>query len=247
MIAAIVPGAGLSRRMGRPKLILPLADGRTVLSTVLSGLIRGGVECVILVTPPRDSPLAELMGREAVAINEFSRFREGEPPGEPLNPQARREPHPPDISRTVKVLVPEVQPEDMRASVELGLAALPVDDPPTTLLLCPADSPGITAGLVARVLELALKEPEAIVIPTFQGKRGHPVAMPWSIAQEIPKLPEGVGVNALIKQHSGIIVEIVEEEPGAILDLDTPEDYRRWEPATKPNAGGLPDGHDRPV
>ena len=197
MIAAIVPAAGRSRRMGRPKLILPLTDGRSVIATVLNALTGGGVSRTVVVIPPGDNALSEVLKCEAA---EFG----------------------------ASVVIPPIQPPDMRASVEHGLRELlRTAAQPTTLLLCPADSPGISAELVSRVIARAKAEPEAIVIPTFQGKRGHP---PAQIAREIPMLPDAVGVNALIKQHEPIIVEIPEAHPGAILDLDTPEDYRRWNP-----------------
>ena len=40
MIAAVVPAAGRSERMGRPKLLLRL-DGETVIARVVTALARG--------------------------------------------------------------------------------------------------------------------------------------------------------------------------------------------------------------
>ncbi len=52
MIAAIVPAAGLSVRMGRPKLSLPI-DGGTVIAAVIGALWDGGVDRIVVVVPPR--------------------------------------------------------------------------------------------------------------------------------------------------------------------------------------------------
>jgi len=52
---AIVPAAGKSQRMGRPKLLLPF-DGQPLIGRVISALRNGGAEPVIVVTPPPDSP-----------------------------------------------------------------------------------------------------------------------------------------------------------------------------------------------
>jgi molybdenum cofactor cytidylyltransferase len=57
MIAAIVPAAGHSRRMGRPKLDLPLA-GRPVLAHVVDALLQGGVDRVLVVLGPHVAHLA---------------------------------------------------------------------------------------------------------------------------------------------------------------------------------------------
>ena len=49
MIAALVLAAGRSRRMGRPKLLLPLSDGRTVLAHVVHSLREGGASPIVAV------------------------------------------------------------------------------------------------------------------------------------------------------------------------------------------------------
>ena len=66
MIFAVVPAAGLSLRMGRPKLSLPLG-GRTVLEYVVGALRQGGVDEVLVVVGPPDPGLAALAeGRRRV-------------------------------------------------------------------------------------------------------------------------------------------------------------------------------------
>jgi molybdenum cofactor cytidylyltransferase len=72
MIVAIVPAAGLSVRMGRPKPLLDVA-GRPLLVRVVESLLAGGSGAVVVVGPPRDRPetaelvwLAERAGAEVV-------------------------------------------------------------------------------------------------------------------------------------------------------------------------------------
>ncbi len=59
MTFAVVPAAGRSTRMGRPKLSLPLA-GSTVLQLVVTALRMGGADPVIVVLAPETPELAEL-------------------------------------------------------------------------------------------------------------------------------------------------------------------------------------------
>ena len=64
MTLALLPAAGKSTRMGRPKLALPLA-GRTVLEHVVAALRQAGVEHVLVVVGPHVPelvPLAEAAG-----------------------------------------------------------------------------------------------------------------------------------------------------------------------------------------
>jgi molybdenum cofactor cytidylyltransferase len=64
MIPAIVPAAGRSERMGRPKLILPIG-GTTVIARLVRTLVEGGAEPVVVVTPPLDAPGAAVLADEA--------------------------------------------------------------------------------------------------------------------------------------------------------------------------------------
>jgi molybdenum cofactor cytidylyltransferase len=50
MIAGIVLAAGMSTRMGRPKMTLPWKSGRTVVGEVLHALLSGGADRVLVVT-----------------------------------------------------------------------------------------------------------------------------------------------------------------------------------------------------
>ncbi len=53
---AVLPAAGASRRMGRPKLLLPFGGG-TLVGSVVAALRGGGVEEIVLVTAPGDEDL----------------------------------------------------------------------------------------------------------------------------------------------------------------------------------------------
>jgi molybdenum cofactor cytidylyltransferase len=69
---AVVPAAGKSVRMGRPKLALPLGD-RTVLECVVSALRQAGVDHVLVVVGPHVpqlAPLAESAGAHVLQLTE---------------------------------------------------------------------------------------------------------------------------------------------------------------------------------
>ena len=207
MIAAVVPAAGRSERMGRPKLILPLGGG-TVIARVIRALREGGAGTIVVVAPPADFAGADVLADEATRAGAV-------------------------------VVVADSATADMRASVELGLDWLGRGPAPSSVLLAPGDSPGITAELVRRIVDRASAEPASIVVPRFGGRRGHPVALPWDLAAEVRDLPEGTGVNALLASRADRVLMLDVDEPGTTADLDTPDDYRAWVEAGR-------DGHGRP-
>jgi molybdenum cofactor cytidylyltransferase len=72
MIYGLVPAAGKSTRMGRPKLALPLGD-RTVLEQVLAALRQAGIEHTLVVVGPHVPqlvPLAENAGADVCLLTE---------------------------------------------------------------------------------------------------------------------------------------------------------------------------------
>lgn len=69
-IAAIIPAAGRSERMGRPKLILPI-EGETVVSRVVSAFRDSGVHPIIVVAPPWEIEGARRIAEEARARGAF--------------------------------------------------------------------------------------------------------------------------------------------------------------------------------
>jgi len=67
MTFAVIPAAGKSARMGRPKLALPLGD-RTVLERVVAALREAGVEHVLTVVGPHVPELAPLAGQSGAHV-----------------------------------------------------------------------------------------------------------------------------------------------------------------------------------
>ena len=196
MIAALVPAAGLSVRMGRPKMLL-LIEGQTLIGRVVTALREGGAERVVVVAPPAcsaEGPAVALAATEAGA----------------------------------EVVAPTIRPAEMRSSIEIGLATLEVPSPPDRVLLAPGDAAGITRELVMRLLAESERHSDALIVPRCGGRGGHPVVLPWKIAQEVALLPPGQGASALLARHRTLVIEIPVADSRIADDIDTPEDLWRW-------------------
>ena len=195
MIFTVIPAAGSSARMGRPKLALPLG-GRTVLERVIAALRGAGVERVLVVIGPHVAelvPLAQAAGAEALLL---------------------AKPTP-----------------DMRATVQAGLDHLETTyqpQPDDAWLLVPADHPTLTANIVQRLVQARhASAAHSIVIPTHQGRRGHPALIDWKHVERIRNLPAGTGLNSYLRARAAETLECEIETAEILCDLDTPEDYAR--------------------
>jgi molybdenum cofactor cytidylyltransferase len=71
-------------------------------------------------------------------------------------------------------------------------------------------------------------------LPTFQGRRGHPVLFASDIFQEILGLTESQGANIVVRKDPSRVVEVSVESPGILVDVDTPEDFRKLQNEYEP-------------
>jgi molybdenum cofactor cytidylyltransferase len=129
------------------------------------------------------------------------------------------------------VLQLEEETADMRQTCQRGLDWLAARFNPGMedgWLLLPADHPTSRPEVIAALLETARQQTDrSIVVPTYQGKRGHPVWLGWAHAVAIRGLPVCQGLNGFIRSMADQTLEL--PWPGAeiLRDLDTPEDYRQ--------------------
>lgn len=207
MATAIVPAAGRSRRMGRPKLLLPFQGG-TLLGATLAALAEGGGRRLAVVLRSDDPELAIWLRDEAAA--EIAN-RIGSGPGKrPL-------------------LVPAVNPDPARgmlSSIVVGLAALTAPEMGAPVLVCPADLPALAPETVAAVLAGLERSGAALAVPVHEGRRGHPLAIASRLRPEIPGLDLRVGLRQLLERHPDEVLEVPVDDPGCVRDVDTPDDYR---------------------
>jgi molybdenum cofactor cytidylyltransferase len=126
---------------------------------------------------------------------------------------------------------------DMRATVEHGLGWLEErcrPAPGDAWLLCPADHPALDPAVVRRLLEARTASPgHTVAVPTFDGRRGHPVLIDWRHVAGLRALPPGLGINAYLRQQRPVTLEVPVPSQGVLVDLDTPEDYERLRAAAE--------------
>jgi molybdenum cofactor cytidylyltransferase len=133
----------------------------------------------------------------------------------------------------VHVVTAELEPTEMRDSVELLLRAIEARAAPVPedgWLLIPADHPVVQRETLEQLLARRAMRPEAIQTPRYAGRRGHPTLFPWSAAAAVFALPRGQGVNALVRQPGAVVDEVELADEAVHWDLDTPEDYERLRP-----------------
>lgn len=90
------------------------------------------------------------------------------------------------------------------------------------------DHPFLNPALVDRMIERFYESGKLIVIPRHRGKRGHPVIFSRELFGELMSTPMEQGAKAVVRAHGEDTLEIETEEEGVTVDIDTPEEYRRY-------------------
>jgi molybdenum cofactor cytidylyltransferase len=112
------------------------------------------------------------------------------------------------------------------SSIQAAVRSLPVNET-LGLLLCPVDHPLVSAKLVARLIEAFDSTGKLIVLPTYRGKRGHPLIFAASLYDEILAASPQVGARQVVWAHANDVLELATEEEGVALNLNDPETLKR--------------------
>jgi molybdenum cofactor cytidylyltransferase len=67
----------------------------------------------------------------------------------------------------------------------------------------------------------------AIVLPVYQGKRGHPVIFSSAVYDELLAAPLDQGARSVVWAHAGEIAEVITAEQGCVLNLNDPQTVKR--------------------
>ena len=112
------------------------------------------------------------------------------------------------------------------SSIQTAIRGIP-REATSGLILCPVDHPVISAALVAKLIEAFDASGNAIVLPIYRGKRGHPVIFRATLYDELLAASPEVGARQVVWAHAKEVVEVATDEEGVILNLNNPEDLRK--------------------
>ncbi len=111
---------------------------------------------------------------------------------------------------------------DMSESLRIGLRE--THEASTSCLVCLSDHPLVLSRTIRTLLNLHSKNPGKIIIPVYNGKRGHPTLFPMSVVREVFN---GHTLRDVIQRAADIVEPVRVEDKGIIFDIDTMDDYEK--------------------
>lgn len=110
--------------------------------------------------------------------------------------------------------------QGMSASLKAGILARPNAQ---GWLIALGDMPLIKTTTCQQVVR-TFQEQNKIVVPSYQGKRGHPVAFPNQYREALLVLTGDRGAKSVLRQYADEVVELVVEDAGVCWDVDTKDE-----------------------
>ena len=109
------------------------------------------------------------------------------------------------------------------SSIQAGISALPVRVGAAVFLL--ADQPQVTASVLRALVERHARDLPAVLAPHILDRRANPVLFDQTTFADLLKLQGDQGGRAIFSKFSPTYLEWADEH--LLLDVDTPDDYRR--------------------
>jgi len=183
-ISACVLAAGFSRRMGRPKPLLPIG-GDTFLYRVVKTIEKAGIDRTGVV-------ISSSIIKEAHGDLDVTWIYNPEPQAGPL--------------RSFQLFLKEFSESE-------------------GAFMVPVDHPLVKSRTYSKLMEAF--SPDRILIPVHGGKRGHPPLFGRRFYEDLLRAPLDEGARYVIHENEGAIIEVEVDDPGVLVNINTPEDLKR--------------------
>ena len=111
---------------------------------------------------------------------------------------------------------------DQLGSIRRGLARLASSNVQSTLVW-PVDHPYVAVTTVQSVVDGYRRSRAPVVVPIFEGKRGHPVLFAREAWLDLMTASDG-GARSVVHRYGSLVLEVVVSDPNVLRDVDTRAD-----------------------
>lgn len=97
------------------------------------------------------------------------------------------------------------------------------------LMLLPVDYPFVQSATLDQLIQNFRQTAPLILIPTYNGKKGHPPIFSAQLKSRFEQLPNQKGINTISWQEEQNTVLLAVDDPGITATFNTPEELRKVE------------------
>ena len=216
-ITAIILAAGLSRRMGNAnKLLLPFGQS-TILTTTVGNILNAKIgQTLVVVGHEAQNVQTVLAAKRQNALAHSV----ADAKNDPLSINTENSPK-------MTILTNHHYEKGMTTTIQTGVEA--ADDESLGYMICLSDMPFISpseyAFLTNEFLKILEMDNQAIVQPTFKGKRGNPTIISSFYKKHILAQTYTEGCKPIVQTHTAHVYVVEMPTDSVLQDIDSKEDY----------------------
>jgi molybdenum cofactor cytidylyltransferase len=120
-----------------------------------------------------------------------------------------------------EIVINEDWEKGQLSSIQAALRSLPPQTDGIILFLI--DHPLISSTLVDELIEAFYTSVKPIVLPVYEGRRGHPVIFSSKLYEELKLAPLETGARSVVWAHASDLQLVQTNEEGCILNLNDPD------------------------
>lgn len=201
-VTAVILAAGMSTRMGSPKMLLRWNDS-TVIQVVLTALHTAGIEHSIVVLGAAEKEISRLLEQLPFEVH--------------------------------RVHNPNYANGEMTDSIKIGMEAVP--ESIQAVLIALGDQPQIQGETIGAILSRYEQTHNRLIVPSYQMRRGHPWLVDRALWADLKSLSPQFTMRDFMRKHSAAIDYLTVDTPSILQDLDTPDEYARFQTPNDQGAG----------
>jgi molybdenum cofactor cytidylyltransferase len=124
-----------------------------------------------------------------------------------------------------EIVINEEWEKGQLCSIQAALRSLPPQTDGMILFLI--DHPLISLALVDDLVGTFYSSGKSIVLPVYEGRRGHPVIFSSGLYQNLMNAPLETGARSVVWAHSADVQEVQTNEEGCVLNLNDPDTLQK--------------------
>jgi molybdenum cofactor cytidylyltransferase len=124
-----------------------------------------------------------------------------------------------------EVVLNEQWEQGQLSSIRAAIKSLPSGT--DGMILCLIDHPLISRILVDGLIDQFYATHAPVVLPVFEGRRGHPVIFSAVLYPELEKAPDQLGARSVVWTHEAEVSEHITMEEGCVVNLNDPAAFAR--------------------
>jgi len=133
-------------------------------------------------------------------------------------------------NRPVRIINNPDYESGMGSSVRRGVESVPVAA--SGILIALADQPLVGPDVLNQIISEYEGNAATILIPTYRGKKGHPIILNTTIKEEILSMDPAIGLKQITQAHSKHITYVEVSSDSVLVDFDLPDDLEQLSGAT---------------